>query len=508
MAKTFFYNLGGGINQASTKTELGLDVNQIYWSDAKNIEILQNKGIIRQKGNVLLIQIPVTEKIIGLHQMKYGKLYNLLIVTDAGKLFVFNPKSLGLIQLEKTVSGLSRLNFANFLNGVLVSSKSDGLFFIKNNDTFDVIDCGLKSRETPTVDVTSDVIAVHKGRVWVAEDSTLYFSALGTYNDFTTEDDAGYFSNFHTDTDEIIALKPFKDYLAIYKKNMVYLLTGSSTADFAITPFADKGATSFSGVINVNNKQYFLNQGIFSLTTGDLNQIQLGDEITIKIKPEFDKFDKSRFDEVIALHYERKNQVWYFIPYKEDEFFHTIWINDYVNKAWFKRVVPQNVVTACIFDDDILISDETGRVYKEDFGSTFSGQPVDFMWKSPFLAMGDSNVRKTVEEFYFILDESYDNNFHFSVYKDYDSEYKDDLELIYSTNFDNLNWHGDNLEITQNFYWDTDDEPSLWAVSADAVYKAEISESNYAVQLCVEGSSIEQNAAIIGLEFKEIFVDD
>lgn len=505
--KTYFYNLAGGINQASTKTELGLDVNKLYWTDSKNVEILQNKGIIRQKGNTLIAQLPVEEKIIALHQMKYAKVYNLIIATATGKLFIYNPKNQTVIQLNKTLSGTSRLNFANFLNGVLVSSKSDPLFFIKNNATFDVVNCNLKNSSNQTV--LSDVIAVHKGRVWVAEDASIYFSALGKYDDFTSANDAGYINNFHTDTDEIIALKPYKDYLAIYKKHMVYLLTGTSPQDFAIVPFANKGAASFSSVVTVNNKQYFLNQGIFSLEqVGALNQVQLGQEITLNIKPEFDKFDKTKLDEAVALNYEKKNQVWYFIPYKEDEYFHTIWINDYINNAWLKRVVPQNITACCLFDDDILTADTNGRIYKEDFGTTFNGAPVEFVWKTPFLSVGDSNVRKTIDEFYFILDESYDNNFDFSVYKNYDSEYKDDLELVYSSNYENLIWNNDISTVEQNFIWDDDSSQSLWAINTDSVYKAEISESNYSVQLCVEGSSAGQSAAIIGLEFKEIYVDD
>lgn len=484
-----------------------MDVKKLFWTDSKNMEILQNKGLIRQRGNILLTSLPVQEKIIAMHQMKYAKVYNLIIATDTGKLFVFNPINSALTQLTKTVSGSSRLNFADFLNGVIVSSKDDSPFFIKNNVTYDVIECKLEDGEGQPV--KSDVIAVHKGRVWVADDASIYFSALGRYDDFTTADDAGYINNFHTDTDDIIALKPYKDYLAIYKKHRVYLLTGSNPDEFAIVPFADKGTTSFSSVVNVNNRQYFLNQGVFSLEqAGDLSQIQLGQEITLNIKSEFDYFDKNRFDEVVALHYERKNQVWYFIPYKDNQYFNTIWLNDYVNKAWFKRVVPQDVVIACVFNEDIITADIDGNIYQEDFGSTFNGKAVDFMWKSPFLTAGDSNVRKTIDEFYFVLDESYDNNFHFSVFKNYDSEYQDDIELVYSTNYDNLNWDYDKGLPDQNFIWDDDGASSLWAVSADAVYKAEISESNYAVQLCVEGSSMEQSAAIIGLEFKEIYVDE
>ena len=49
-----YFDLSGGINQASTKTELGLDTKNIFWTDSKNVEILQNRGIIKQKGNECL----------------------------------------------------------------------------------------------------------------------------------------------------------------------------------------------------------------------------------------------------------------------------------------------------------------------------------------------------------------------------------------------------------------------------------------------------------------------
>lgn len=505
--KTYFYNLAGGINQASTKTEMGFDTNKLYWTDAQNIEILQNKGIIRQNGNTLLTKLPASEKIISLHQMKYAKVYNLLIATESGRLFVFNPTNQSLVELPKTLSGAKRLNFANYLNGVLVSSQEDPLFFVKNNSSFDIVECELKNSAGEYV--TSDVIAVHKGRVWVAEDASIYFSALGRYDDFTTADDAGYINNFHTDTDEIIALKPYKDYLAIYKKHTVYLLTGNNPKDFAIVPFANRGANSFSAVVNVNNKQYFLNNGVFALEqVGELNQIQLGDEITQNIKNEFDKFDTNKLDKSIALHYEKKNQVWYFIHYKDDEFFHTIWINDYVNKAWLKRVVPQNITTACVFQDSIITADSQGNIFKEDFGTSFNGEAIKFFWKSPFLSVGEANVRKTIDEFYFVLDERYDNNFDFSVYKNFDSEYKDDIDQVYSSNYTNLCWNSELSTLTQNFIWDDESSESQWATSTDSIYKAEISESNYSVQLCVEGAATQQSAAIIGLEFKEIYVDD
>ena len=79
------------------------------------------------------------------------------------------------------------------------------------------------------------------------------------------------------------------------------------------------------------------------------------------------------------------------------------------------------------------------------------------------------------------------------------------MEEIYSTNFENMHWSTNSKNL--NDTWDSDENLSLWSVSADTMYKAEISEANYAVQLCVEGSTLAHSVAIIGIEFKEIYTE-
>lgn len=500
----FYFNLSGGINQSSTKTELGLSTKNIYWSDAENIEIYQSKGITRQKGNLLLKSLPESKEIIGIHEMKNGAKCRLLIATKDGKFYIYNDNKE--IQVINKEHHSKKILFVNFLNGTIVAGNNDEIFFIKNNDNNDVVDCNLK--DSSNKPVFASAITVYKGRVWVSSGSTIYFSALGKYDDFSTENDAGYINDFHTNTDEIIALKTYKDFLAIYKEDSTYLLSGSTTEDFAIIPFADKGAYSQGGIVSVNNKQYFYSSGIYSLQVGDLNQIMLGNEITNSIKKEFDKFDKSRRNEVFALNYERRNQVWYFIPYEKDNYFHTIWINDLVHNAWYKRVLPQDITTACIFEKSIITADKNGNLYREDINNSFNGKPIEFIWKSPFLSLGSPTVRKTIDEFYFILDESCENNFTYSIFKNYDSESQDDKDTIYSTNTENLIWSNENSPDYLNDTWSDETNEAIWALGAESMYKAEISEANYAIQLCVEGNKLENNLAIIGIQFKEIYCED
>ena len=429
----------------------------------------------------------------------------LVITTVSGKIYIYDENHLTKSQVDKTLTGKKPV-FLNFLTGILIMTESDGLFYIKNNLTYDVVDCGLKDLEGEVL--TGGTMAVYKGRIWIAKDATVYYSALGTYDDFETENDAGYINEFYTDTGSITALKPYKDYLAIYKNNSVYLLTGTSPDDFAIILFASKGAVGANSIVNVENKQYFLSNGIFALEqVGELNQIQLGGEISSKIKNEFSLF--VNLENTICLHYEAKSQMWFFMPYADDEYFHTIWINDYVNKAWYKRVIPQDIVTACVYKGLIYTADKDGNIYKEDFGTTFNGSAIKFMWKSPFLALSNPHHRKMIDEFYFLLDTEYDNDFYFSVYKDYDSEYSDDLERIYSIHQDHLIWAGDDTSDSLPCHWAEEDAVvPVWSINKDTLEKAEISEANYAVQLCVSGDGITQSCAIIGLQFREVYMDD
>lgn len=502
-----YFNLSGGINQASTKTALGASTKVLYWTDSQNIEILDNKGIIKQKGNTLFLELPVEEKIIAMKEMESDNWNKLIIITISGKIYIYSEATRQLNLLNKTLTG-TNVKLECFLRGMLVATESDAMFYIKDDENFEIEDCNFN--DSDDIPINPDCVTVYKGRVWCCKGSTIYYSALGTYNDFTTDDDAGYISDFHTDTADITAMQVYKDYLAIYKKNRVYLLSGSSPDDFAITLFADKGAFGKGSIINVDNKQYFLSNGIYALEqVGELNQIRLGSEISMNIKNEFDKFDTSSFDKALALHYQNKHQVWYFFPYADKNYFNTIWINDYVNYAWYKRVLPQNIVCACNYKSYILTADDSGKIYVEDYGTTFNGESISFMWKSPFLALNDIHHRKIIDEFYFILDDEYDNKFNFSVYKDYDSNYADDKEVIYTSNLDQLIWadseSGD--DVAHKWAQQSAQIP-VWSISTEVLEKAEIYGSCYSIQLCVQGNEITDSCAIIGLQFREIYNDD
>lgn len=503
-----FFDLSGGTNLYSTKTELGTNTGKLFWADSKNVEIYLNKGITKQKGNTLFLELPTSEKITAMHELETKGIYKLVITTVSGKIYIYSSENGSLTLLEKTITG-TNVKFAPFLKGILVATESDDMFFIRNNANYSITECPITGLNNEAV--YPECIEIYKGRVWCSSGSTIFYSALGTFNDFTTSNDAGYINDFHTESSDITAMKKYKDYLAIYKKDKVYLLSGSTQEDFAITLFADKGTIAQSSVINVDNRQYFLSNGIYALEqVGELNQIRLGNEISTNIKPEFEKFNKNILARSIALHYQDKHQMWYFFPYTDSNYFKTIWINDYVAKIWFKRIVPQNITSACIYKSKILTADSDGKIYTEDYGTTFNGESIPFMWKSPFLALSKVYHRKLIDEFYFVLDDELDNKFRFSVYKDYDGSCSDDREEIFSRNLEQFIWSDDNLDVapsTSLWSLDTNIFP-IWTINADTIEKAEICGSCLSVQLCIEGTNIDDNCAIIGLQFREIYNDD
>ena len=100
-----YFDLSGGVNQSSTKTELGLNTRTIYWADSQNVEILGNKGIIKQKGNTLLVELPQQESITGIHELEAEGIFKLVITTEDGNIYIYSDSSNSLVKLDKKLTG-------------------------------------------------------------------------------------------------------------------------------------------------------------------------------------------------------------------------------------------------------------------------------------------------------------------------------------------------------------------------------------------------------------------
>lgn len=497
--KACYYDLSGGINSELSKTQKGMHSKKVYWSDSCNVEIHQNSGVIRQNGNTLYAEMPEGKSVMGLFSHTNRGEEVLLAYTKDGELYYLRDKTSPKLVKDGLNSGIVPC-FTKFLDGVVISGEGQRLLFFRADETDEELnECELKDENGK--DITPTCTTMFSSRVWAAKGSTLYFSAIGKYDDWTSSD-AGYISDFHVDTSKIVALKPYKSFLAIYKENSVYLLSGTTPDTFTIVPFSDKGVASANSVGNIDNKQFFFNGGVYALSETELAQVRVGSELSLNIKTLLNEsYNKRQCNRVFVIPYLKRNQIWFFLPEEGSDYINKIWINDLVNKAWYKREVPQKVNCAALSGDNIVIGTEDGEILTEDLGESFNGEPVSFIWKSPYFSLNSPLERKTIEEFYLLVDDEFDNIFDFSVHKDGADGEGEDLESVSVDNLLDLKWDND--------YKSWADEGLIrgvnWAQSSEYREKMEISNANYSVQIVVSGERLENFIALLGLEFEDFY---
>lgn len=497
MANYMYYNLHGGVNLVTSKTNLEQSSKKVFWSDSKNVEIYKNNGIARMKGNTKLFSTPDNSAVIGMFEYIKNGEKHLVLNTSNGDFYYYNNDSL--ILKKSGLDGTAKPNYINYLNGVVVSNGVDEPFFFELNVQEEIKSCN--ATDSADKPIRGKALAVYKGRLWIGDDSTLHFSGLGLFDDWTTANDAGYIANFHNDSSAIVALDIYKEYLAIHKENQTYLLTGSSPDDFSIVPFANKGSVSPFAIVTVENKQYFFNQGVYTLEQiGELNQIRISDEISKNIHSEFAKLDKFRINQCITVPYQEKFQIWFYFPYLDNDYFGVCWIYDYTHKAWFKRQVSQDITTACNYKDMIYIATSDGNVLKEDSGNTFDGDPIDFSWESPFFNFGEPNKKKTIDGLLLTLDTAPTSEFNFSTCADNDTTTTDNEVVVSTTETGTLIWDVNDWgnEIT---YW-------IWSPEIETSERTTVSGSNYSFQLRIDGDSVNNNFGLIGFEFRDVLLDE
>ena len=356
--KQLFTDFSGGINVNSTKLNLGFETKKVYAQTATNVEIMSNYGIRRMKGNTLLFSLNTTND--DTFNYSINSLFSIdnyvLISTDDGKLYSYNFVNSSLNLLKDSLKTNSKCNFVKYLNGVFITNGQNNPMYYKTSDnSVEVLELTGADNQT----IIGEAVASFRSRLFVAQGSKLYFSALGNYNDFSTANDAGYISDFHVDSAIIVALKPYQEYLAIYKE-------------------------------------------------------------------------------------EQTNQLWCFVPTQNNDYINNVFVYDYTNNAWVKREIPQNITSACLYNNSILTGDSLGNVYLEDNGNTFNGEPINFLYQTSFFALGTNSERKTIEEFYLIMDEDVDNKFIFSCNKDYDDLFESDMEEVSILSLFSLVWDDDN----------------------------------------------------------------
>ena len=504
-----FYNFKGGLDFKNSPPLISQSEKEVAWADGYNVELLENGGIIQMRGTQLFAQMPevIADEIIGGFQGEQNGTKFIVIVTKGGNFYLYSN---GEFILKK--SGLTedaKPNFKTYLNGVFVSNGIDEPFLFVPGNEPEIL--STNAQTSGGHNIRGNAIEIYKGRVWIADGSTIYYSALGKYNDWTTANDAGSISNFHNDTSKITALCCFKDMLVIHKEESSFILSGNSPENFTIQPFSNLGAVSPFGINIANGRHLFYNKQIYPFVINDLGEITQGSCVSLMIESKLNEFNNSKNNKCIFLNYRTKSQLWCFLYRSNDDYFNNILIYDYINNVWFQRVVPYNIACAWECDGIIYCGLDDGKIVKEAVGSSFLGEPVKFMWASPFFHFGYVNKNKTIEALSLVFATDKDNNFNFQVRKDYST-----FEIFDKIAFTNINSNTlvfcDAQGLQGQGVLDGDDDSEKYGyitLPAQKVdnYFANITGANKSVQIQIFGNELYNSLSLLGIEFQDVYVD-
>ncbi len=481
-------------------TALSQSDKKTSWANARNVELKsshEGTGICRMKGNINILNntLPSNTKILGLFEYVKGDSRYMVVNTSEGCFYRFDPQT-GILSepLKFGLSPTARCSYVNFQNGVIVSNGVDDPFHYEFGAEIPVKQCNASRNGVP---IRGLGIAEFHNRLFIGVGGTLFYTALGRFDDWTSSDDSGYIANFHNSTASILALEKYGEFLAIHKEGYTFLLSGTSPDDFTISPFTDKGSSSSFGVVNAEGKQFFYNNGVYFLDYNSLMQYKLSDEISPYIKPDLLNLDTDEIRNILAVYNSKKGQILFFMSYINLAGFTVCWIYDFINRCWFKRV-QQEVTYACVFDGEIYTGTPDGRILLENFGNTFDGEPIEFFFDTPYFNLGLSSKQKSVEELNILFDYSSVNKFEL-IYRYNDDDRTEESEAVDSLDPDTLVWDSD--------------EQGLWDICYFSVNTCTPSTffppgTFRSLQLSFKGSSLDENFSVFGIEFLNIEMED
>jgi len=147
-------------------------------------------------------------------------------------------------------------------------------------------------------------IAFHRDRLYGTGDSsnpnTLYYSDIG---DPATWDTAGnVFQVRENDGDVSTGIAPMQDFLAVYKKNSIWMLAGNSDSDFSLFQVsASIGCDAPKSLVAYENLHYFLDRtGVYVFNGSQLTNI------SEKIQPVLDDIPRTELTTAVAVVYNRQ----------------------------------------------------------------------------------------------------------------------------------------------------------------------------------------------------------
>lgn len=258
------------------------------------------------------------------------------------------------------------------------------------------------------LDGTSDVLGADtvisfKNHMFFGNGSTLAFSAPFRQNDFTAANGAGTFRLPYNITGLIV----FREKLIVFTQASIHQMTGSSVSDFTLSDISDDiGCLEPDTIKEVGGDIMFMGPDGLRLlgATSRIGDFSLG-LASRPIQDEITEFT-SQFTNITALVIRGKSQ-YRILGYTAgttdsvtDGFIGTQFTDQEAGGFnWSKTTGIKAYRTTSVISGSTEVTQfagETGYVYSLDTGNDFDGTTISALYYTPFMAINDPRLRKTL----------------------------------------------------------------------------------------------------------------
>jgi len=332
-----------------------------------------------------------------------------------------------------TMTGVSKVRFANFNFGTPKTLLTDG---INPAATYDGT---TYTQITDTHAPTDPKYAVnYANHMFLAGDpahpTKLFFSAPLDETDFHSGNGAGVINVGF----DIVAIKPFRDFLYVFGTNAIKALKGTSTSDFTLSSIThDLGCLATDSVMEIGGDLLFLSQdGLRPISgTNKIGDIQL-ETVSKGIQSLFTDIvfgiDLNGLSSVVIR---QKSQFRIFFAAAESQgVIGGIRRNQEGFGFEFGQLLGLEASCAAsgyIGQNEFVIhGTSTGLVHRQEQGNSFAGQDIFSLYQTPYLYMENPEQRKIFHKINTYLRAEGDNSIVLSIVYDYE-----DTDVLNPTNY-------------------------------------------------------------------------
>jgi hypothetical protein len=265
------------------------------------------------------------------------------------------------------------------------------------------------SNKSMTVfDSTTDVlgvkyVAIFKGTAFYAKDNLIYFSAPLSVGDFSSANGGGTINVGSIVTGLVV----FRDQLIVFTRDSISSLSGTTSADFTLTPITDRiGCLDGDTIQEVGGDiMYLAPDGIRLLSAtdriGDFGLDIASDAIA---KDAYNFLNSTKNYCSVLLREKAQYRIFAYVESEQPNTAAGLIATKFISQGaegigWsatsgIKAYVADSRYLGSA--EVVLFSNSNGYVYKLDTGASFDGEPIEAIYESPYMPITDPQVRKTL----------------------------------------------------------------------------------------------------------------